>query len=236
MPDIKLEKSWLDQLRPEFDKPYMLSLRRFLAEEKAAAKVIYPKGSEIFSSFDAAPFDKVKLVILGQDPYHGPGQAHGLSFSVRPGVAIPPSLRNIYQELDRDLGIPPASHGYLAHWAEQGVLLLYSVLTVERGLAASHQGRGWESFTDAAIAALNEKRKNIVFLLWGSYAQKKGSFIDGSRHYVLKSPHPSPLSAHRGFIGNGHFSKANAFFQETHQQQIDWSLDNMEKSDVTVGA
>ncbi|TNE34154.1 MAG: uracil-DNA glycosylase [Alphaproteobacteria bacterium] len=223
--EIKLEKSWLEQLRPEFDKPYMQSLKSFLTAEKKAGKVIYPKGDEIFNAFNSTAFDKVRLVILGQDPYHGPGQAHGLSFSVRPGVPIPPSLRNIYQELHQEFGFQPPRHGYLAEWAAQGVLLLNSVLTVERARAASHQGRGWEEFTDAAIAALNEKRENIVFLLWGSYAQKKGRFIDRRKHLVLQSPHPSPLSAHRGFLGNGHFKKANDFFVKTNQPPIDWQLE-----------
>ena len=224
MSDIKLEKSWLEQLRPEFDKPYMRELRQFLMAEKSAGKAIYPPGGNIFEALNRTPFDKVKLVILGQDPYHGPGQAHGLCFSVLPGVRIPPSLRNIYEELHRDLGLPYPSHGYLIHWAEQGVLLLNAVLTVEKAKAGSHQGKGWEQFTDAAIAALNEKREHIVFLLWGSYAQKKGSFIDRNKHLVLQSPHPSPLSAHRGFIGNGHFSKANDYLRRTHQSPVDWRV------------
>ncbi|MDF2367157.1 uracil-DNA glycosylase [Sneathiella sp.] len=224
MSDIKLEKSWLEQLRPEFDKPYMRDLRAFLVAEKAAGKVIYPAGANIFAALNHTPFDKVKLVILGQDPYHGPGQAHGLSFSVPPGVRIPPSLRNIYQELNRDLGLPTPNHGNLERWADQGVLLLNAVLTVEQAKAGAHQGRGWEQFTDAAIAALNGKREHLVFLLWGSYAQKKGGFIDRQRHLVLQSPHPSPLSAHRGFIGNGHFSKANEYLRQSGQTPIDWSL------------
>ncbi|MZR31840.1 uracil-DNA glycosylase [Sneathiella litorea] len=223
MSDIKLEKSWLEQLRPEFDKPYMHDLRQFLSSEKAAGKIIYPPGDNIFAALDHTPFNKVKLVILGQDPYHGPGQAHGLSFSVLPGVPTPPSLRNIYQELNRDLNIPTPSHGNLEHWADQGVLLLNAVLTVEKATAGAHQGKGWERFTDAAIAALNEKRDNLVFMLWGNYAQKKGRFIDRKKHLVLQSPHPSPLSAHRGFIGNGHFSMANDYLQRTGQAPIDWS-------------
>ncbi|WP_288902140.1 uracil-DNA glycosylase [uncultured Sneathiella sp.] len=224
MSDIKLEKSWLEQLQPEFDKQYMRDLRAFLVAEKAAGKVIFPPGGNIFAALDHTPFDQVKLVILGQDPYHGPGQAHGLSFSVPPGIQIPPSLRNIYKELNRDLGLPFPNHGNLEQWADQGVLLLNAVLTVEQAKAGAHQGKGWEQFTDAAIAALNEKREHIVFLLWGSYAQKKGSFIDRQRHLVLQSPHPSPLSAHRGFIGNGHFSKANDYLSQTGQTPIDWSL------------
>ena len=224
MSDIKLEKSWLEQLRPEFDQPYMRDLRHFLAAEKNAGKVIYPSGTNIFAALNRTPFDKVKLVILGQDPYHGPGQAHGLSFSVPAGVRIPPSLRNIYQELNRDLNIPVPSHGNLDHWADQGVLLLNAVLTVEQAKAGAHQGRGWEQFTDAAITALNDKREHIVFLLWGSYAQKKGGFIDRKKHFVLQSPHPSPLSAHRGFIGNSHFSKANEYLSHTQQMPIDWTV------------
>ncbi len=223
-PDPKLEKSWLEQLRPEFDKPYMRELRQFLLNEKSAGKVIFPAGGDIFAALNSTPFNKVKLVIIGQDPYHGPGQAHGLSFSVPPGVRIPPSLRNIYEELHRDLGLPYPRHGNLMSWAEQGVLLLNAVLTVEQAKAGSHQGRGWEQFTDAAIAALNETREHIVFLLWGSYAQKKGSFIDRGKHLVLQSPHPSPLSAHRGFIGNGHFSKANDYLRRTGQTPIDWTV------------
>ncbi|MCC3305747.1 uracil-DNA glycosylase [Sneathiella sp. HT1-7] len=224
MSDIKLEKSWLEQLGPEFNKPYMRNLREFLVAEKAAGKVIFPPGDSIFAAFNHTPFDQVKLVILGQDPYHGPGQAHGLSFSVPSGVQIPPSLRNIYKELNRDLGLPSPTQGNLEHWADQGVLLLNAVLTVEQAKAGAHQGKGWEQFTDAAIAALNEKREHLVFLLWGSYAQKKGSFIDRQRHLVLQSSHPSPLSAHRGFIGNGHFSKANEYLRQCGQTPIDWSL------------
>ncbi|WP_334127851.1 uracil-DNA glycosylase [Sneathiella sp.] len=224
MSDIKLEPGWLAQLKAEFEQPYMQELGAFLRREKAAGKIIYPAGSNIFAAFDATPFEAVKLVIIGQDPYHGPGQAHGLSFSVPPGVAIPPSLRNIYQELNRDLGLSIPAHGHLLPWARQGVLLLNAVLTVEQARAGAHQGRGWERFTDAAIAALEKKRENIVFLLWGSYAQKKGAFIDRRRHLVLQSPHPSPLSAHRGFIGNGHFSKANEYLVNCGKTPIDWRV------------
>ena len=222
--DPKLEKSWLDQLSPEFDAPYMRELKQFLLREKAAGKSIYPAGSNIFAALNRTPFHAVKVVILGQDPYHGPGQAHGLSFSVPPGVRIPPSLRNIYQELERDLNIPAPRHGNLDHWADQGVLLLNAVLTVQKAMAGSHQGKGWERFTDAIISALNIGRENLVFLLWGSYAQKKGAVIDRKRHLVLQSPHPSPLSAHRGFIGNGHFSKANDYLRQTNQTPIDWTV------------
>jgi len=222
--EIKLEKSWLDHLQPEFDKPYMQTLKQFLLSEKQAGKTIYPPGPEIFTALNSTAFDDVKVVILGQDPYHGPGQAHGLSFSVAPGVPIPPSLRNMYKELEQDLGIPFARHGSLLKWANQGVLLLNAVLTVQKATAGAHQGRGWEQFTDAAIAALNEKRENIVFLLWGAYAQKKGSFIDQNRHLILRTVHPSPLSAHRGFMGCCHFSKTNDYLQSTHQSPIDWTV------------
>lgn len=219
---IKLEPSWRQRLAGEFEKPYMQSLRDFLAEQKQQGKVIYPKGSDIFAAFDSTPFDDVRVVILGQDPYHGPGQAHGLCFSVQQGVATPPSLANIYKEIHRDLGEPIPSHGNLQHWAEQGVLLLNATLTVEQAKAGSHQGKGWETFTDAAIASLNAERENLVFLLWGSYAQKKGAFIDRQRHLVLQAPHPSPLSAHRGFIGCGHFSEVNAWLHSHGMKPIQW--------------
>lgn len=224
MTEIKLEKSWLAELEPEFGKSYMNSLREFLTAEKKAGKTIYPNSDNIFAAFSHTPFKKVKVVILGQDPYHGPDQAHGLSFSVRKGVRTPPSLKNIYKELNRDLSLPVPSHGLLEGWADQGVLLLNSVLTVEKAQAGSHQGKGWETFTEAAISALNEHRTGLVFLLWGSYAQKKGKVIDRNKHLVLTSPHPSPLSAHRGFLGNGHFSKTNTYLQNTGQSTIDWSL------------
>lgn len=224
MATYKLEESWLTQLRPEFDKNYMKDLQQFLAGEQRAGKIIYPAQNNIFAAFDHTPFDKVKVVILGQDPYHGPDQAHGLSFSVRKDTRIPPSLKNIYKELNRDLSLPIPTHGYLQSWADQGVLLLNSVLTVEQAKAGSHQKKGWEKFTDAAIAALNEKRDNIVFLLWGSYAQKKGAMINRDKHQVLKSVHPSPLSAHRGFLGNNHFSETNNYLLETGQTAIDWSI------------
>ncbi|KMS65316.1 hypothetical protein BVRB_037220, partial [Beta vulgaris subsp. vulgaris] len=188
-------------------QPYMQDLRAFLVEEKSQGKTIFPKGSEYFRAMDLTPLDEVRVVILGQDPYHGAGQAHGLCFSVRPGVRIPPSLVNIYKEMEADLGIPPARHGFLESWARQGVLLLNSVLTVEEGRAAAHQGRGWERFTDAVIRAVNEQPQPVVFILWGSYAQKKAAFVDTKRHLVLKSVHPSPLSAHSGFFGSRHFSK-----------------------------
>lgn len=202
----------------------MLALSEFLRERKAAGAVIHPPGSRIFAALDSTPFEAVKIVILGQDPYHGPGQAHGLCFSVLPGVAVPPSLENIFKEIHRDLGIPRPDHGCLLPWARQGVLLLNSVLTVESGAAGSHAGKGWEGFTDACIDALSREREGLVFLLWGSYAQAKGKLIDTARHRVLKAPHPSPLSAHRGFIGCGHFGRANEYLRQRGQSPIDWAL------------
>ncbi|MEH6527229.1 MAG: uracil-DNA glycosylase [Sneathiella sp.] len=225
--DIKLDESWHECLLPEFEKSYMKELQKFLNIEKKQNKAIFPPRSETFSAFNNTSFNAVKLVILGQDPYHGPGQAHGLSFSVQSGVRVPPSLMNIYKEIERDLGIPRTKNGFLGNWAEQGVLLLNSVLTVEKGKAGSHQGKGWEKFTDVAIASIAEKRDNIVFLLWGSYAQKKGRFIDRNRHFVMESVHPSPLSAHRGFIGNGHFSKANEYLISINRPPIDWSVGDL---------
>ncbi|KRF01953.1 uracil-DNA glycosylase [Frateuria sp. Soil773] len=221
---IRLEASWKERLGDCLASPPMQALSAFLRAEKQKGKVIYPPGPEIFAAFDHTPFDAVRVVILGQDPYHGPGQAHGLCFSVRPGVPVPPSLQNIFKEIQRDLDLAPPDHGCLTPWADRGVLLLNSVLTVERGRAGSHQGKGWEGFTDAAIDALNREREGIVFLLWGSYAQRKGQLIDTRRHRVLKSVHPSPLSAHRGFIGCGHFSAANRYLAEHGQEPIDWSL------------
>ena len=221
---VKLTPSWKAQVGAQFDLPAMQALGDFLRAEKSAGKVIYPAGSRIFAALDATPFDAVKVVILGQDPYHGPGQAHGLCFSVLPGVPTPPSLDNIFKEIARDLGIPRPDHGCLLPWARQGVLLLNAVLTVERGLAGSHQGKGWEGFTDACVDALNREREGLVFLLWGSYAQAKGKLIDPRRHRVLKAPHPSPLSAHRGFIGCSHFSRANDYLRERGQAPIDWRL------------
>ncbi|MBB1249321.1 uracil-DNA glycosylase [Rhizobium sp. G21] len=229
---IKLEDSWRAALAGEFSSPYMASLKAFLQEEKSAGKTIFPKGAEYFRALDLTPLGQVKVVILGQDPYHGDGQAHGLCFSVRPDVRIPPSLVNIYKEMQSDLGIPPARHGYLEHWARQGVLLLNSVLTVERSLAASHQGKGWEKFTDAVIAQVNEQETPVVFMLWGAYAQRKAAFVDQSRHLVLKAPHPSPLSAHNGFFGSKHFSRANAFLEEKGLGAIDWRLP--EKPETTA--
>jgi len=219
-----LEESWQKVLGVEFDKPYMQQLRAFLRQEKNQKKIIYPKSANVFQAFALTPLDKVKVVILGQDPYHGPGQAHGLCFSVLPGVALPPSLQNIYKELKTDLGITPAANGCLENWAKQGVLLLNSVLTVEQSRAGSHQGKGWETYTDRVITVLNEQKNNLVFLLWGSYAQKKGQFIDINRHCVLKAPHPSPLSAYQGFFGSHHFSMANAFLEKVGKTPIDWRV------------
>lgn len=222
--NIALHQSWKAPLLPEFEADYMAQLRAFLVAEKAEGKQIFPKGGEWFRAMDLTPLDKVRVVILGQDPYHGPGQAHGLCFSVKPGVRPPPSLVNIYRELQSDLGIERPRHGFLEHWANQGVLLLNSVLTVEMAKAASHQGKGWERFTDAVIRLVNAKDDPVVFLLWGAYAQKKAAFVDTSKHLVLKAAHPSPLSAHNGFLGCRHFSKCNAFLESKGLAPIDWAL------------
>lgn len=221
---IDLESSWQRALAAEFQQPYMHDLRVFLLAQKRAGRRIFPSGSEFFNAFRHTPLDRVKVVILGQDPYHGEGQAHGLCFSVQPGVAVPPSLQNIYKELHAELGLPIPSHGHLTAWADQGVLLLNSVLSVECGRAASHQGKGWETFTDRVIEVINQQREGVVFMLWGSYAQRKGAMIDSRRHCVLKAPHPSPLSAHRGFFGCGHFVAANRYLQERGQRPIDWRV------------
>lgn len=221
---IRLEPSWKERLAPLFESESMQRLRAFLVAQKQAGKVIYPAGENIFAALNATPFDQVKVVILGQDPYHGPGQAHGLCFSVRPGVPVPPSLENIFAELSRDLQMTKPDHGCLLPWARQGVLLLNAVLTVERGNAGSHQGKGWEGFTDAIVDLLNREREGLVFLLWGAYAQAKGKLVDPKRHLVLKAPHPSPLSAHRGFIGCSHFSSANKYLESTGGEPIFWGL------------
>lgn len=227
---VQLRPSWKSRIGGEFEQEYMQDLRQFLIQEKGADKIIYPEGKNIFNAMNLLPFEEVKVVIIGQDPYHGPGQAHGLCFSVMPGVAPPPSLKNIFQEIHTDLGIAPANHGCLNSWAQQGVLLLNSVLTVEQNRAASHQGKGWEHFTDAIIQKLNSEHAGLVFFLWGSYAQKKGAIIDKKRHLVLQSVHPSPLSAHRGFFGNKHFSKANSYLQEQSKSPINWELPSVVKS------
>ena len=222
---VRLHPQWLELLSSEFQQPYMVALRTFLRAEKLAGKVIYPRGGDFFCALDATPPSSVRVVILGQDPYHGPDQAHGLSFSVKKGVRVPPSLSNIFTELESDLGIKRPSHGDLTGWAMQGVLLLNSVLSVEQGRSGSHQGRGWEQFTDAVVSALNKSDRPLVFMLWGAHAQRKGAAIDPQRHCILRAPHPSPLSAHRGFFGCRHFSQANAFLGAQGLQSVDWSLD-----------
>ncbi len=222
---IQLESSWRALLADEFDAPYMRDLSAYLRAEKRAGKRIYPPGKDMFAALDLTPVDEVKVVIIGQDPYHGAGQAHGLCFSVQNGVALPPSLQNIYKEITDDInegGSFDPQRGCLTGWARQGVLLLNAVLSVEHGQAGSHQGRGWERFTDTIVARLTEKRQGLVFMLWGSYAQKKGAVVDRNAHCVLTAPHPSPLSAHRGFFGCGHFSKANAYLVARGDTPIDW--------------
>lgn len=220
---IQLEESWKSRLLPEFEKDYMKKLKLFLEEERAKQKKIYPKGSEYFLALNLTPFDKVKAVILGQDPYHGAGQAHGLCFSVQPQKAIPPSLLNIYKELKEDLAVPIASHGFLKSWAKQGVLLLNNTLTVEAGRAGSHKDRGWEIFTDKIIHLLNDKKENLVFILWGRFAGEKGAIVDQLKHCVLKASHPSPFSADRGFFGCRHFSKTNDYLKSKGIKEINWS-------------
>ena len=220
-----LESSWLAQLSDQFDQPYWHQLEQFLASQLQAQKIIYPTENDVFNALNATSYEAVKVVILGQDPYHGEGQAHGLSFSVPRGQRIPPSLKNIFNELHRDLQLPIPAHGCLQSWAQQGVLLLNAVLTVEQQQAGSHAGKGWELFTDAIIARLSDLRSGLVFMLWGAYAQKKGRLINQDKHCVLSSSHPSPLSAHRGFLGNQHFSKANQYLTANHKAAIRWSLD-----------
>ncbi|HON18849.1 MAG TPA: uracil-DNA glycosylase [Salinivirgaceae bacterium] len=219
----KIEASWLEVLSEEFEQPYFAELKAFLLDEKRRYEV-YPPGNCIFAAFDLTPFNQVKVVILGQDPYHGKGQAHGLAFSVPMGVPIPPSLLNIYKEINADCGLPIPSHGNLTFWAQQGVLLLNATLTVRANQAGSHQKRGWETFTDAAIKKLSELRTGIVFLLWGAYAQAKEPLIDRTKHFILKAPHPSPLSASRGFLGCGHFSKTNEILCSIGKSPINWSV------------
>jgi len=221
---IRLEPGWKSVLGDYLLQPPMRALSAFLRQRKAANVPVFPPGKHIFAAFDATPLAQVKVVILGQDPYHGPGQAHGLCFSVLPHVPVPPSLLNIYKEINSDLGITPPDHGYLLPWATQGVLLLNSVLTVEQGKPGSHQNQGWEGFTDEVIRVLNQECERLVFLLWGSYAQAKGKVIDPRRHRVLKAPHPSPLSAHRGFFGCQHFSKTNEYLSRNGKTPIDWRL------------
>lgn len=230
-----LAESWQPLLSEEFSKPYMRDLEDFLRAEKAAGKTIYPAEENIFHALEATPVDDVKVVIIGQDPYHGPGQAHGLSFSVQPGVDVPPSLRNMYKELEQDLGVKHPGHGYLEGWAKQGVLLLNAVLTVEASKAGAHQNKGWEKFTDRIIDELNRHHEGLVFILWGGYAQKKGAGIDKVRHLMLEGPHPSPLSAYRGFFGCGHFSKANAYLETQGKTPINWQLEALEPAQGQLG-
>ena len=222
--EIKLHDQWRQVIGSEFDKDYMQSLREFLIQRKQQGAVIYPPANQWFAALNTTPFEKVRVVILGQDPYHGVDQAHGLCFSVTPGIKVPPSLANIYKEIKSDLGIDQPNHGCLISWAQQGVLLLNATLTVEDGSAGAHQGKGWEQFTDQIIKAVNQQREGVVFMLWGSYAQKKSTMIDSSRHLILKSVHPSPLSAYRGFFGCGHFSAANNYLQQSGVEPIDWQL------------
>ncbi|MEP3590380.1 MAG: uracil-DNA glycosylase [Marinobacter sp.] len=222
--ELKPGRGWDQWLADEFRQPYMHRLAEFLADEERAGKTLFPPKPQLFNALNSTPLQQVKVVILGQDPYHGPGQAHGLCFSVSPGVPTPPSLTNIFKEIQQDLGLGPPGHGCLQSWAEQGVLLLNAVLTVEQGKAGAHQGKGWETFTDRVIELVNQQREGVVFLLWGSYARKKGQIIDRDRHLVLEGPHPSPLSAYRGFFGCQHFSRANHWLLEHHQSPIDWAL------------
>lgn len=219
----KIEEAWFNALQAEFDAPYFARLKAFLKEEKLKHEV-FPRGNLIFNAFNATPFDRVKVVVLGQDPYHGDGQAHGLSFSVQDGVKFPPSLRNIFKELQQDVGCKIPRSGNLGKWSSEGVLMLNSVLTVRKGQPGSHQKKGWETFTDAAISALSHEKNGLVFLLWGNYAKAKKTLIDGSKHLILDAAHPSPFSAHNGFFGCGHFSKANAFLAEVGSTPVDWCL------------
>lgn len=219
--EVKIEQSWKEQLNSEFEKDYFNNLISFVQSEYTS-KLIYPEEKDIFNAFDLCTFKDVKVVILGQDPYHGPNQAHGLSFSVKDGIKSPPSLRNIFKEINQDLETPIPESGDLTRWAKQGILLLNATLTVEATKAGSHQKKGWEKFTDAVIKLLSDKNENIAFILWGAYAQKKGAIIDESKHLVLKSVHPSPLSAYNGFFGNNHFSKVNEYLQSHHKAVIDW--------------
>ncbi|MBQ0834262.1 uracil-DNA glycosylase [Marinobacter sp.] len=221
---LRPNRGWKERLSSEFSQPYMQALAEFLAAEESAGKVLFPGSSHRFNALNSTPLDEVRVVILGQDPYHGPGQAHGLCFSVRPNVPPPPSLVNMFKEIQSDLGIAPPDHGCLQPWAEQGVLLLNSVLTVVQGQAGAHQGKGWETFTDRVIEAVNRECEGVVFMLWGNYARKKGLHIDRSRHLVLEGPHPSPLSAYRGFFGCKHFSRANEWLREQGRAPVSWAL------------
>lgn len=226
---IKMEPRWRDMLLDEFSRPYIDDLRDFIKARRRSGAVILPPYSDFFTAFNLTPFDKVKVVMLGQDPYHGPDQAHGLCFSVKPGIPVPPSLQNMYKELQADIGFKPPRHGYLESWARQGVFMMNAILSVEMGRPTSHRGKGWEIFTDRVIQILNEQKENLVFLLWGSYAQKKGAFIDRKRHLVLEAPHPSPLSASRGFFGCRHFSRTNEWLKEKGLEPINWNLPELSK-------
>ena len=222
---VKLETSWLNVLKDEFEQEYMLNLKQFLLEQKKANEIIYPKSDDIFNAFRLTPFDEVKVVILGQDPYHRPNQAHGLSFSVQKGITHPPSLQNIFKELTEDIpGFKTPIDGDLTQWAQQGVLLINATLTVSAGLAGSHQNQGWEIFTDKVIATLSEKRENIIFILWGKFAQAKEKLIDTQKNHIIKSPHPSPFSAYSGFFGSKPFSKTNELLRKLGKEEIDWQL------------
>ena len=224
LPVDSISKDWLTHLQGEFSEPYMQELIQFLEEEKRQNKTIFPEFEDIFSAFSITPLKKVKVVIFGQDPYHGQGQAHGLAFSVKPGVKIPPSLRNMYKELETDIGFETPDHGHLIKWAEQGVLLLNAVLTVEEAKAGSHQKKGWEKFTDKVVQTLNDECEDLIFILWGSHAHKKGKNIDTDKHHIIKGPHPSPLSAYRGFFGCKHFSQTNEYLKSKGAKPIDWQL------------
>lgn len=222
---VKLEASWLAFLQDEFEKDYMKSLKAFLVEEKKSGKIIYPKNEDIFNAFELTPFDKVKVVILGQDPYHGAGQAHGLSFSVENGVKFPPSLQNIYKELVTDVeGFNTPNHGNLSNWAKQGVLMLNASLTVRANEAGSHQKQGWEIFTDKVIETISQEKEDIIFILWGKFAQVKETLIDTKKHVIIKSAHPSPFSAYAGFFGSKPFSKTNKILKDLSKEEIDWGL------------
>ncbi|MCK5658697.1 MAG: uracil-DNA glycosylase [Alphaproteobacteria bacterium] len=221
---IQLPKDWLAIIGGEFECPYMVKLKKYLQQEKNSGRVVYPKGTEIFNALNTTPFENIKVVILGQDPYHGPNQAHGLAFSVQKGIPIPPSLLNIYKEIKQEFGTEIPRHGDLTHWARQGVLLINATLTVRQASAGSHQGKGWEEFTDTVIREINDRLTHVVFMLWGAYAQKKGAFINSEKHLILTAPHPSPLSAHRGFMGCGHFLKANKYLKQHGHSPVDWEI------------
>ena len=219
---VKLPQDWLTVVGEEFNQPYMVKLKSFLQQEKESGRVIYPKGTEIFNALNTTPFKNIRVVVIGQDPYHGPNQAHGLAFSVRKNVPIPPSLKNIYKEIEQEFGIKMPNHGDLTNWAQQGVLLINATLTVRQATAGSHQNKGWEEFTDTVIREINDRLTHVVFMLWGSYAKKKGAFINHEKHFTLTTTHPSPLSAHRGFLGCGHFLKANEYLKQHGYPPIDW--------------